>query len=100
MPVSYAHVEREKPRTIRDHTSVWNQLIPITQAGDDALAAVAQFCKRKRISPDALVQLGACITRRQDIGYCLAYSGTNGNGAVTAIKYRPLNGTCRARRGE
>jgi AAA domain len=95
--VSYSHFEQvQPPRMVRDHTSVWNQLTAIGQAGDEARNALVRFCQSKRISVEALEQLGACIARRSDIGYCLAYAGTNGNGTITAIKYRPLNGTSHA----
>ena len=88
----YARVEREQSRTVRDHTERWNQLTPIGQADDEARTAITRFCESKRITFDALERLGTRVTRR-DVGYCLAYAGGNGNGKVTAIKYRPLNGS-------
>jgi putative DNA primase/helicase len=78
---------------MRDHTPLWDRLTPIGIADDDARAAVARFCEGKRISFGALEQLGTRIKRHHDLGYCLVYAGSNGNGSIVAIKYRPLNGT-------
>ena len=88
----YARLAGEKPRTVRDHTDLWNRLTPIGSASDDVRAAIGRFCESKRIAFAALEQLGTRTVRR-DIGQCLAYAGSNGNGKVVAIKYRPLNGT-------
>jgi AAA domain/Toprim-like len=93
--VTYDRLQREesKPRSVRDWTQTWEQLKPIGDAGEPAQAALARFCEHKRITTAGLEQLGARIVNRGDTGYCLAYAGTNGNGKITAIKYRPLNGT-------
>ena len=88
----YARVAREQSRTVRDHTAVWNRLTPIGNAADEARAAIARFCEQKRIGFDALEALGTRVVQR-DAGYCLAYGGSNGNGKIVAIKYRPMNGT-------
>ena len=89
----YAQLEREQRGTVRDHSQQWNRLIPIGQAGEDARAALVAFCERKRVTVGAFEAMGARIIRRDDHGgYCLAYSGNNGNGKITAVKYRPLNG--------
>ena len=91
----YTHLENGQPRTARDHTAAWDRLTPIGAAAEDVRAAITSFCESKRISFTALEALGTRVFRHQDIAYCLAYRGSNGNGRVIAIKYRPLNGTSR-----
>jgi hypothetical protein len=91
----YARLARERPSKVRDWTATWNRLRLISDAPEAARDAIASFCLRKRITVDSLEALGARIYRHHDYGYCLAYAGSNGNGMVTAIKYRPLNGTSR-----
>jgi hypothetical protein len=90
----YAHLERDQQaeRKVVDHTARWDRLAPIGAAGDDARAHIERFCATKRITFAALEQLGARVEHRGDQGRCLAYAGTNGNGKVVAIKYRPLDG--------
>jgi hypothetical protein len=91
----YAHLEDEQPRTVRDHTARWNQLRPIGAADAATRVEIERFGARKRITLDALEALEARGYRHPDLGYCLAYGGSNGNGKVVAIKYRPLSGTSR-----
>jgi hypothetical protein len=91
--MSYDRLRDDRePRTVRDHTDAWNKLPPIGEVNGDAHADVAAFCERKRITVDALAQLGARHAVRREMR-CLAFSGANGNGKVTAIKYRPLHGS-------
>jgi hypothetical protein len=76
------------PKRLRDHTATWNQLEPASAAN----GSVTAFCARKGISVAALEALGARIAVRNG-QVCLAFAGTNGNGVVTAIKYRPVDGS-------
>jgi hypothetical protein len=78
---------------VHDHTAAWQRLRRVADVNGDANAALEAFCERKRITLAALEQLDARIVNRGDIGWCIAYAGRSGNGAVTAIKYWPLNGT-------
>jgi hypothetical protein len=90
---AYSDVGAERPRTVRDHTQTWERLRRIGDAPDSVRAELARFCESRRITLEALEQLGTRVTRRRDTGLCLAYAGTNGNGVVVAIKYRPINGS-------
>ena len=87
----YEHLGRE-PRSARDHTELWERLRTIPNAPDDVRAAITRFCETKLITTAALEAMGARVTRRE-VGWCLAFAGSNGRGQITAIKYRPLNGT-------
>ena len=89
---TYERMANERPQNARDHTVLWERLAPIAAASEEARAAVAQFCERKLITVAALEAMGTRVTRRE-IGWCLAFGGSNGHGQITAIKYRPLNGT-------
>ena len=94
----YASLARKQPRVPRDHTARWNRLTPVGDAAGNARAEIESFCARKRITFEAIEALGARVIRnpsvyRDPVGWCLAYGGSNGNGVITAIKYRPLNGS-------
>ena len=95
MSVSYERLRTEQVGPVCDHTAIWDRLRPVESAPDRERRQIEQFCDSKRISYDALVALRARFITR-DVGLCLAYAGTNGNGRVTAIKYRPINGTSHA----
>jgi hypothetical protein len=91
--LSYSHLEREQPkRKPVDHTARWDQLRPIGNADAATRAEIERFCASKRIAFADLEALGARGYRDHDKGYCLAYGGSNGNGKVVAIKYRPIGG--------
>lgn len=89
---AYDRLARDRPRTVSDWTERWNQLHPISEADERARDELERFCERKRIEVAALEALGARVWRHKDFGYCLAFA-SNGNGKVTAIKYRPLTGS-------
>lgn len=78
MSEQYARLENGQPRTARDHTAAWDRLTSIGDATEDARAAITRFCQSKRITFASLEALGARVFRHQDIGYCLAYGGSNG----------------------
>jgi hypothetical protein len=92
---SYDRLEREqaKPRKVVDYSARWARLEPVASANGTVGDRVAAFCKRKRISLAALGALGARVTVRAGGAVCLAFAGENGNGIVTAIKYRPVGGS-------
>ncbi|MDQ3381631.1 MAG: AAA family ATPase [Actinomycetota bacterium] len=92
--MSYAELEREskRPKTVRDWAATWNKLTPIADADDATRQALERFCESKRITLDALTALDARMAVRNGT-YCLAFGGSNGNGAITALKYRPLSGS-------
>jgi hypothetical protein len=83
----------QRPRRVQDHTRIWQKLPALGDASEQLQARVDAFCASKRISVEALTALGTRIAIRRGGGACLAYAGTNGNGVVTAIKYRPLGGS-------
>jgi hypothetical protein len=87
----YAHLNNGSG-SVRDHTATWDRLRPIGDAVE-AQDAIASFCERKRITFASLEALGTRVRRDHDVGYRLAWGGSNGNGQITAIKYRPLSGT-------
>jgi AAA domain len=93
--VSYEHFEREASANgdapKRDMTDAWGKLTPVMDADDRARGRIARFCDRKRITVEALAAFGARYAVRRELP-CLAYAGTNGNGKVVAIKYRPIDG--------
>ena len=87
----YDGVGNDRLRAVRDHTAMWNRLRPITDP--KVRAEVEPFCSSRRITVEALAELGTRAKRHHDFGWCLAYAGMDGNGGVVAIKYRPINGT-------
>jgi hypothetical protein len=85
---------RREPRTVADHTEKWHRMPSVEAATGERRAVLDHFCAEKRISVAALARLGARLVKRDDhAGYCLVFAGTNGNGRVTALKYRPLTGS-------
>jgi AAA domain len=90
---SYAKLETERPKTIRDHTHRWEQLQPLGTVNGTLEQRVRRFCEDKRIRPEALVALDARVKVDKHGGVYLAFAGRAVNGAVTAIKYRPLGGS-------
>ena len=81
-----------KPRPGVDLTPVWDKLQPIGGVNGATRAQLDAFCERKRISVAALEALGARYAVRNSRP-CLAFGGVNGNGRVSAIKYRPVDGS-------
>jgi AAA domain len=90
---SYAKLEAERPKTIRDHTYRWEQLQPLGTVNGTLEQRIRRFCKDKRIRPEALVALDTRVKVDKHGGVFLAFAGRAVNGAVTAIKYRPLGGS-------
>ncbi|GEM_PF-1808359 len=97
MEASYDRLEREPPaRRLADHSRVWDSLEPVAAASGEVRRRLEAFCHEKRITVDDLAALGARVRVRPRTGAVeLAFAGTTAAGAVTAIKYRPLDETSR-----
>src|SRR5688500_1547992 len=92
---SYDRLERSEhaPKRVVDHGSKWAALEPVGSVNGQADDRVARFCKSTRSSLAALEALSARVKVRRGNKLELAFAGENGSGAVTAIKYRPLDGS-------
>jgi AAA domain len=92
--VSYRRLEAEQGRrAVRDHSTVWHGLTPLDGVNGTVRERVEFFARAKRISVEALEALGARVVVRRSGEVQLAFAGENGAGTVTAIKYRPLDGS-------
>jgi hypothetical protein len=94
--MTYDRVEREnddKPRAIRDWSSKWNRLQPLAGLNGELGERLLRFCAAKRIRPEALIALDARVNVDKNGGVSLAFAGRGPTGAVTAIKYRPVDGS-------
>ncbi len=67
-------------------------MTPVADTSGKNHAEIVRFCEHKRITLESLSALGARFAVRRECP-SLAFCGTNGNGKVTAIKYRPINGS-------
>lgn len=89
----YANLHDGQSKSVADLTAKWDRLQTIADADDETRIAIKDFCQRKSI---AFADLEALDTRVRRVGvgdYQLAWGGSNGNGQITAIKYRPLGGS-------
>ena len=86
----------EGPRPLGD----LGKLTPLTSVNGDLRGRVARFCAAKQISPAALEALGTRIAIRGGGSVWLAFAGHNGADVVTAIKYRPLDGSSHETKAE
>lgn len=91
--MNYDHVTAGDPRKAHDWTSRWAELTPLTSTNGQVLDRIRRFCKEKRIVVDDLAMLGTRIAIRRGGSVFLAFAGRNAAGIVTAIKYRPLEGS-------
>jgi hypothetical protein len=101
--MSYDRLEREndaQPRTIRDWSAKWDRLQPLAGLNGELGERLRRFCESKRISPEALVALDARVAIGKHGETSLAFAGRGPTGAVTAIKYRPLDGSSHDSRAE
>jgi hypothetical protein len=91
----YQRLERQQERApnVRDHSARWDTLQPVASVNGDLIGRIETFCAAKRITPFSLTALETRIAIRRGGSVWLAFAGRNGAGAVTAIKYRPLDGT-------
>lgn len=93
--IVYEDLERaeRKPRRVVDHSEKWAMFTPVADVNGANAERLLVFCGKKRITIDALAALGTRVVTRRNGLVELAFAGTNGNGAVTAIKYRPVDGS-------
>ncbi len=91
----YARLEKTEraPKRVVDHSATWAKLAPISTVNGTARERIDAFCATKNITVDALEALGARVATRKSGAVELAFAGDNGNGAITAVKYRPVNGS-------
>jgi hypothetical protein len=86
------HAERA-PKRAADHSAKWAKLEPVGSVNGEVEARIRAVCASKRISLEALGARGARVALRRGGKVELAFAGDNGAGSVTAIKYRPLDGS-------
>jgi hypothetical protein len=93
--VSYHRLEREQASAKRavDHTARWATLEPVATVNGQTEERLRAFCEAKRITIEALSALDTRVAVRKGGRVELAFAGENHAGAITAIKYRPLDGT-------
>ncbi len=99
---AYAELEREaeRPKRLRDHTARWEQLEPVASVNGHLERRLRRFCETKGITPEALQMLEPRL--RVGVGgkVEIAFAGRGPSGAVTAIKYRHLEGSSHETRAE
>ena len=96
--MSYERLAEEvgrPPKAVRDWTAHWDEMTPLASVNGTIRERVESFAARKHISLEGLEALGARIAfhKHKSGAVYLAFAGHNWNGTVTAIKYRPLNGS-------
>jgi hypothetical protein len=92
--VTYQRLEVEqRPTKIIDLSASWDKLPPIASVNGQTEELLERFCESKRFRLAALGALGARVAIRNGNKVELAFAGENGAGVVTAIKYRPLDGS-------
>ena len=98
----YEELERaeRKPQHVGDHSARWASLDPVEAVNGQTASLIAHFCAEKRISVAALTMLGARVRVGTGGRVELAFAGSNGNGIITAIKYRPIGGDSHESRAE
>jgi hypothetical protein len=89
--VSYQRLEAEaeRPKRVADHRAAWEQLTPLLGVNGTVRERVQAFAESKRISLEALIAIGTRVKVDAHGGIELAW-GYPQNGAVTAVKLRPL----------
>jgi len=91
----YDRLERSDraPKRVVDHSATWAKLEPVGSLNGQTEERLRSFCASKRITLEALEALGSRVALRRGGRVELAFAGENGQGAVTAIKYRPIGGS-------
>jgi hypothetical protein len=90
----YDRLEREpSPQSVRDWTAKWESFEPVGSVNGQIVERLELFCTAKRISVGALAALDTRVVVRSGGKVELAFAGRNDAGTVTAIKYRPLDGS-------
>src|SRR5438067_343099 len=100
MSYSRLAADAERPKRVVDHTARWEQLVPVGGVNGQVQQRLQRFCEAKRLDPAALVTLNPRLKLDRDGGIWLAFAGHNRDGRVTAIKYRPLDGSSNDTRAE
>ena len=97
MTTGYAQIEAStrQPKNVVDHAARWARLDRVDAVNGQTQEQLERFCASKRITLAALAALDARVTVRRGGRVELAFAGTSGSGAVTAIKYRPIGGSSR-----
>jgi hypothetical protein len=91
----YDRLQRDEqtPKRIADHSALWGRLEPVGSVNGQVAERLERFCASKRITVADLTALDARVVVRRAGRVELAFAGRNDAGAVTAIKYRPLDGS-------
>ena len=102
MSTSYERLtdDAERPKRLRDHTHRWEQLQPLGSVNGDLQRRVLRFCETKGISAEALLMLEPRLRVGAGGKVEIAFAGRGPTGAVTAIKYRHLEGSSAETRAE
>jgi hypothetical protein len=102
MNQEYDRLERSAraPKRVVDHTPKWAKLEPVGSVNGQVEELVTVFCKTKQISIAGLEALGARVKVGVGNKVELAFAGENATGAVTAIKFRPIDGSSHQSRAE
>lgn len=79
----------ERPKRVADHRGAWERLTPLLGVNGTVRERVQAFAAAKNVSLEALVALGTRVRVDKAGAVELAW-GYPHNGAVTAIKFRPL----------
>ena len=95
MTPAYDQLERSErsPKRVVDHTATWEGLKPVGSVNGEVAKRIERFCGVKGITLAGLEALGARVVVRRGNKVELAFAGTNDAGRITAIKYRPLDGS-------
>jgi hypothetical protein len=83
--------EVERPKRLVDHRDAWERLRPLLGVNGTARERVEAFARAKGITVDALVALGTRVNIDRNGGVELAWGYETRSGAVTAVKFRPLD---------
>jgi hypothetical protein len=87
----YDHLvaEAERPKRLSDHLEAWERLTPLLGVNGTVRERIEHFAISKRVSIESLIALGTRVHTDKAGGVELAW-GYKHNGAVTAVKFRPL----------
>lgn len=81
------------PKRLADHSALWAKLEPVDSVNGRVAERLEAFCAQKHITLEALAALGTRVRTRKGSAIELAFAGDNGNGAIVAVKYRPIGGS-------
>ena len=81
--------EAERPKRLADHRDAWERLTPLLGVNGTVRERVKAFTAEKGVSLESLIALATRVRVDKAGGVELAW-GYQANGAVTAVKFRPL----------